>query len=63
VQDPTTKKASPDVLWPNLQATAKQGSLKPPPNILALGDQRIDVFRTSYSSDYKAPFVGHDRLR
>lgn len=33
------------VLWPGLQTTATQGSLKPPANYMALGDNRIDVFR------------------
>lgn len=46
-KDVQTHKPEPDVLWPSLQASAVQGSLKPPPNTMALGDMRIDVFRTS----------------
>jgi len=62
-KDPTRKTHEPDNLWPSLQSTAVQGSLKPPPNIMALGDNRIDVFRTSYNADFKAPFLNHERLR
>lgn len=55
---PTLKHGEQDNLWPSLQETAAQPSLKPPPNTLAFGDLRIDVFKTCNNSDFKAPFPG-----
>jgi len=61
--DRNFKKAQPDNLWPRLQASAVQESFKPPVSNIALGDSRIDPFKSAYSDDFRAPFAGHDRLR
>lgn len=61
--DKNFKKAVPDNLWPQLQKTAVQESFKPPVSNIALGDSRIDPFKSAYSDDFRSPFVGHDRLR
>ncbi|GIL87642.1 hypothetical protein Vretimale_14675 [Volvox reticuliferus] len=57
------KKPQPGNLWPSLQDTAIQASYKPPASNIALGDERIVPFRTSYGVDFKAPFDGQERLR
>eukprot|EP00884_Botryococcus_braunii_P009612 jgi/Botrbrau1/18652/Bobra.0367s0088.1 len=44
-------------LWPNLQHIGRQDSAKPPQSHLALGDNRITPFQTSYARDYDAPFA------
>ncbi|KAG1676538.1 hypothetical protein FOA52_000081 [Chlamydomonas sp. UWO 241] len=61
--DKNFKKAVPDNLWAHLQTTAVQESFKPPVSNIALGDSRIDPFKSAYSDDFRAPFAGHDRLR
>jgi hypothetical protein len=40
-----------------------QESFKPPCSNIALGDERISPFTTSYSTDFSAPFAPHTRLR
>ncbi len=57
------KKPQPGNLWPSLQETAVQPSFKPPASNIALGDERILPFRTSYGVDFKAPFNGQEQLR
>ncbi|PNW78166.1 hypothetical protein CHLRE_10g466650v5 [Chlamydomonas reinhardtii] len=57
------KKPQPGNLWPALQETAIQASFKPPTSNIALGDERIIPFRTSYGVDFKAPFNGTEQLR
>ncbi|PNH10163.1 putative calmodulin-like protein 6 [Tetrabaena socialis] len=57
------KKPQPGNLWPALQDTAIQASFKPPTSNIALGDERIVPFRTSYGVDFKAPFDGQEQLR
>mmetsp|Transcript_37730 Transcript_37730/g.84079 ORF Transcript_37730/g.84079 Transcript_37730/m.84079 type:complete len:375 (+) Transcript_37730:126-1250(+) len=57
------KKPQPGVLWPSLQAKAVQDPCVPPGSSVAFGDLRIDVFRTSYHQDFRAPFSEHERLR
>lgn len=57
------KKPQPGNLWPSLQETAVQPSFKPPASNIALGDERILPFRTSYGVDFKAPFSGQEQLR
>jgi len=42
---------------------AVQDSFKPPCSNIALGDERISPFTTSYSTDFYAPFAAHGRLR
>ncbi len=44
-------------------AGALQDSFKPPCSNIALGDERISPFTTSYSTDFYAPFDKHSRLR
>lgn len=62
--DPSNfKKPQPDNLWPMLQEKATQESFKPPVSNIALGDSRIDPFKTSYHRDFCAPFPAHERLR
>ena len=56
-------KTEPEVLWPKLLTTAKQDSCKPPVSNIALGDQRVDPFKTSYGQDFSAPFSDTSRLR
>jgi len=63
IRDPCNKpeqfrKDDPDNLWPRLQSTAKQPSAKPPVSSIALGDQRIDTFRTMYGCSFSPPFSG-----
>lgn len=63
IRDPCNKleifqKEEPDNLWPRLQTTAKQPSAKPPVSSIALGDQRIDTFRTMYGGSFTPPFAG-----
>lgn len=43
--------------------TAVQDSCKPPCSNIALGDERISPFTTSYSTDFYAPFAAQGRLR
>eukprot|EP00775_Hariotina_reticulata_P006099 gene6099-6337_t len=57
------KHADVDNLWPRLQDKATQDSFKPPCSNIALGDERISPFTTSYSTDFNAPFNNHTRLR
>lgn len=57
------KKTAADNLWPRLQQRAAQDSFKPPCSNIALGDERVSPFTTSYSTDFRAPFVAHERLR
>ncbi|KAF8071076.1 elmoA [Scenedesmus sp. PABB004] len=52
-----------DNLWPRLQERAAQDSFKPPCSNIALGDERVSPFTTSYSTDFLAPFEAHARLR
>jgi hypothetical protein len=40
-----------------------QDSFKPPCSNIALGDERVSPFTTSYSTDFYAPFNAHERLR
>lgn len=40
-----------------------QDSFKPPGSNIALGDERISPFTTSYSTDFHAPFKAQERLR
>jgi hypothetical protein len=40
-----------------------QDSFKPPCSNIALGDERVSPFTTSYSTDFYAPFNVHERLR
>jgi hypothetical protein len=40
-----------------------QDSSKPPSSNIALGDDRISPFVTSYTTDFNAPFTNHGRLR
>jgi Ca2+-binding EF-hand superfamily protein len=62
--DPSNfKKAQPGILWPGLQETAIQECIKPPTSNIAVGDMRIDNFRTSYLADFKAPFHAQERVR
>ena len=42
-------------LWPTQQTKAAQEPFRPPPASVALGDLRLDVFRTSYNQDFKVP--------
>jgi hypothetical protein len=42
---------------------APQDSFKPPGSYIALGDDRISPFVTSYSTDFHAPFSASARLR
>ncbi|KAF5832469.1 hypothetical protein DUNSADRAFT_11636 [Dunaliella salina] len=68
IRDPCNKpeqfqKGDPDNLWPRLQTTAKQPSAKPPVSSIALGDQRIDTFRTMYGCSFAPPFAEAARLR
>lgn len=56
-------KQDPDTLWPNLLTEAKQPSCKPPVSNIALGDPRVDPFKTSYGVDFTAPFSDTARLR
>lgn len=63
IRDPCNKpeqfrKEDPDNLWPRLQTTAKQPSAKPPVSSIALGDHRIDTFRTMYGCSFSPPFSG-----
>eukprot|EP00879_Flechtneria_rotunda_P002409 GHRR01002605.1.p1 GENE.GHRR01002605.1~~GHRR01002605.1.p1 ORF type:complete len:356 (+),score=108.73 GHRR01002605.1:120-1187(+) len=57
------KNSEPDNLWPRLQDKAAQDSFKPPGSNIALGDERVNPFTTSYSTDFYAPFNTHERLR
>ncbi|GBF88223.1 flagellar associated protein [Raphidocelis subcapitata] len=57
------RKFNTENLWPCLQTRAVQDSFKPPSSNIALGDGRINPFVTSYSTDFSAPFPGHERLR
>uniref|UniRef100_A0A383VS12 EF-hand domain-containing protein n=1 Tax=Tetradesmus obliquus TaxID=3088 RepID=A0A383VS12_TETOB len=57
------KKPEVDNLWPRLQERAAQDSFKPPCSNIALGDERVSPFTTSYSTDFYAPFNAHERLR
>ncbi len=56
-------KPEPDNLWPGLQNKAKQDTCKPPTSNIALGDERVSPFNTSYTQDFNAPFSDHERLR
>ncbi len=40
-------------MWPALQESATQAPFRPPGSAVALGDLRVDVFRTSYNQDFK----------
>lgn len=40
-----------------------QDTFKPPCSNIALADNRINPFHTSYSSDFHAPFEAHGQLR
>ena len=57
------RKAQPGNLWPALQETAIQASFKPPTSNIALGDERILPYNTSYGVDFRAPLNGHEQLR
>lgn len=59
----SVKKPEPGNLWPSLQETAIQDSFKPPRSNIALGDQRMDPFKTSYGSDFHAPFQASAKIR
>ncbi|GMH32521.1 hypothetical protein BSKO_00355 [Bryopsis sp. KO-2023] len=59
----TTKKAQPGILWPSLQPSAVQESLRPPRSNITLGDLRIDPFKTSYQVDFDAPHEESKRIR
>lgn len=48
---------------PRLLTEAKLPSAKPPVSNIALGDTRIDPFKTSYTTDFPAPFADTARLR
>lgn len=43
--------------------THQQDSFKPPCSNIALGDDRISPFHTSYTADFHAPFAAHSQLR
>ena len=52
------------LFWPQVvHAVILQDSFKPPCSNIALGDERISPFTTSYSTDFYAPFATHSRLR
>jgi hypothetical protein len=57
------KKAEPGNLWPLLQDKAIQDTAKPPRSNIALGDGRIDPFKTSYGVDFHSPFQTQSRIR
>jgi hypothetical protein len=57
------RKAEPDILWPRLLTAALLPSAKPPVSNIQLGDTRVDPFKTSYGTDYTAPFADTARLR
>lgn len=54
---------APGVRRPSLQDRATQDSFKPPCSNIALGDERVCPFTTSYSTDFHAPFSNHGQLR
>lgn len=47
----------------NCAGSVLQDSFKPPCSNIALGDERISPFTTSYSTDFYAPFDKQKRLR
>jgi len=68
VRDPcnysdTFHKPDGGVLWPSLQSKGAQDSAKPPKSNIPLGDDRIETYGTSYSSDFHAPFAPQEHLR
>lgn len=49
--------------WPILQTRATQDSFRPPVSNIAMGDNRIDPFSTSYKQDFAPPLAGHGQIR
>ena len=49
--------------FPHFLSPQKQDAFLPPGSTVAFGDLRIDVHRSGYRQDFKAPFDDHDRLR
>lgn len=49
--------------WPMLQTQATQDSFKPPTSNIALGDNRLNPFITSYKQDFSPPLPGHGVIR
>jgi len=66
IRDPCNqevKKAETYNHWPMLQTQATQESFKPPVSNIALGDNRVDPFVTSYKQDFAPPLAGQSTIR